>query len=68
MIPVILESITTCIILVGGISALGRWIGKLDRNSEATEALTAAFNKFTEKTSDTLIDHEIRLVKLEDKA
>ena len=40
---------------------MARFIGKIDRNSDATERLTQAF----EKSGNMLLDHERRITRIE---
>lgn len=54
--------------VVGFFYGMSRFIGKVDQNTKAMEKLTAVFDKFTEKTTDTLSDHEHRITVLETKS
>lgn len=44
-----------------------RWVSKMDRNTEATEELTRAFNTFSDRISFKVDDHEVRLRVLESR-
>jgi hypothetical protein len=43
-------------------------VSKVDRNTEATERLTASFDRASERTEKMLADHEHRITVLEVKA
>ncbi len=54
---------------VGGVFyGMARFISKVDQNTAATERSTAVFDRFTERTRDTLADHEKRITVLETKS
>lgn len=64
-----LSTIVPAVIAVGGVFyGMFRFISKVDRNTEATERLTAVFAKFADRTDDPLRDHEHRITVLETKA
>lgn len=54
-------------IVVGLIYNAGKFVRSMEGNTAATERLTAAFEKHSEKTDATLVDHEVRLSVLENK-
>jgi hypothetical protein len=49
-----------------GVSS-SRLVSSIDQNTEATGKLSASFAAFSEKTGDSLLDHEKRLTRVEDK-
>jgi hypothetical protein len=51
--------------LVGMFVGFARWLGRVDRNTEATDRLTTAFEKFSDKTGSALLNHEKRITRLE---
>jgi hypothetical protein len=53
--------------LAGALVMLIRWVGKIDRNTEATERLTRAFDAFSDKISGRVDDHEVRIRVLESR-
>lgn len=57
--------VPSLVILLGVIFAILRWIGKVDRNTEATEALTKAFSAFSDRIGLRVDDHEVRIRVLE---
>lgn len=63
--------VVTIIVGLGTIGTIGiaiaRWIGRVDENTRATARLTGAFDAFTEKVGNTLLDHEKRITTLEAK-
>lgn len=60
---IIIAACTVLGVLYGG----ARWIGKIDRNTEATERLTSAFEKHAERVVEKLEDHEVRITVLESR-
>jgi hypothetical protein len=64
-----LAALLTTVLGAGGVVyGMSRWVGKVDENTKALNRLTGSFEKFTEKTADTLNDHEKRITVLEIKA
>jgi hypothetical protein len=61
----ILEIIVAVMLIGGGLLGLFRWFGKLERNTDATERLTAAFDAFTDRIDTRLTNHETRISQLE---
>jgi hypothetical protein len=59
--------VPSCLALLGALVMLMRWLGKIDRNTEATEELTRAFQTFSGSISVRVDDHEVRLRVLEAK-
>jgi hypothetical protein len=66
--------VTVCSVIAVGL----RWVykqgvasadlvGAIKGNTEATGTLSAAFDRFTEKTGQTLTDHEHRITRVEDR-
>lgn len=51
--------------LLGFFVGIARWIGKIERNTEATERLTNSFDVFTDRIDVRLTDHEQRISRLE---
>ncbi len=71
---VLVAILTALSILAAGL----RWIYKqgvssqklvnaVNANTQATGKLTSAYERFTEKTDGALIDHEMRITRLEDR-
>jgi hypothetical protein len=48
-----------------GVSS-AKLVGAIEDNTKATGKLSMAYDKFTEKTDGTLVDHEMRITRLED--
>jgi hypothetical protein len=65
MTPVLIETAASVVTVLASVWAIARWTGKVDQNTAATERLTDSFNTFTEKVTDTLADHEVRITLLE---
>jgi hypothetical protein len=62
-------AIISCVVTLGGAGrGTFKWFHGIERNTEATDRLTAAFETFAEKTGDALADHEHRLTVLETRA
>ena len=51
--------------IAGMFVGFARWLGRVDRNTEATDRLTASFEKFSDKTGSALLNHEKRITRLE---
>jgi hypothetical protein len=70
-IALVFEALAVIIPALGGISgmlyAVGRWVGKVDENTKATDRLTAAFDKHADRVDAKLDDHDARLVVVETK-
>lgn len=58
-----LGAIAAGIAVLAFIFTIARWVGKVDRNTEATDRLTNSLTRVT----DTLLDHEVRITVLEKK-
>lgn len=59
------ETISALCTIVALLAVIGRWVMKVDANTQATERLTRAFEAFTVKIEATLFDHERRISHLE---
>lgn len=46
-------------------AASARLVTAVNANTDATGKLTTAYERFTEKTADTLLDHEKRITRVE---
>lgn len=62
---IILEILVAVVTIGTALVALVRWVGRVDRNTDATNRLTAAFELFTRRIDDRLTDHETRISRLE---
>lgn len=62
-----LELIPSFLALIGALVMFMRWVGKIDRNTQATEKLTEAFDTFSDRISLRVDDHEVRIRVLESK-
>ena len=49
-----------------GVSS-AKLVTSIDANTEATAQLSVSFAAFSEKTGDSLLDHEKRLTRVEDR-
>lgn len=65
MVTLIASLVPACIAFLGALFMFARWVGKIDRNTVATEDLTAAFQSFSDKMMSKVDDHEIRLRVIE---
>lgn len=72
----IIAVLSAIIVMLGVLAGGLRWIYKqgvssqtlinsVDENTVATEKLTKSFDRFTEKTNGTLLDHEKRITRIE---
>lgn len=61
----IAELITTSVpalaVIVAALYGLGRWMGKIEQNTAATEKLSNAFEEHAEKIATKVEDHEVRI-------
>lgn len=62
-----IELLVPILMSVGILYGVVRWITRIDANTDATRDLTTEFRKFSEQTGDHLLDHEVRIVKIEAK-
>jgi len=66
-----MDPVTICTIIMAAIALVGlavalfRWVAKVDENTRATERLTTAFDAFTAKIEERVLDHEKRITRLE---
>ena len=67
MASIIYDWVTLAVIVLGVLFTGVRWVGKVDRNTEATEKLTTAFDTFSDRISGKVDDHEVRIRVLESK-
>jgi hypothetical protein len=65
MTQIIIEIFAAAVPFAGGLWAIARWTAKVDKNTEATEKLTAAYDTFTEKISTKVTDLDVRVTLLE---
>ena len=52
-------------LLAGGVFAAGKFKGVMDANTSAVEKLAGVFERFSNETDRTLLDHEVRIAVLE---
>lgn len=62
LISALIPAVLACIVAA---FALFRWVARVDANTQATEKLTAALERWMPKVTDTLNDHEVRIQVLE---
>jgi hypothetical protein len=63
-------AIIAIIAIIGALFALLRWVGKLERNTEATQELTRVLQGTSDKVQShevLLENHEVRIGALEEK-
>lgn len=56
-----IEAAAAIVALLVFIYTIAKWVGRVDRNTEATDRLTNSLTRVT----DTLLDHEVRITVLE---
>jgi hypothetical protein len=65
------EATVAAIGIIGGIGSFvfyaGKFSSSVEQNTKATSKLTESFDKFSDETKDTLVDHEVRITVLEKK-
>lgn len=63
-----IATIVPALVAAGGtFYAIAKFVSRVDRNTEATERLTASFDRAAERTDAMLSDHEHRITVLETK-
>jgi len=62
VIEIVISSITGLCVVGAALGGLARWMGRLDGLKDAVDRLTSAMDK----SGNTLLDHEIRITKLEE--
>jgi hypothetical protein len=62
MTTILISALPAAAALLAVIVTVGRWVGRVDENTRATEKLTLTF----EKSGTVLLDHEKRITRLED--
>lgn len=60
-----IETLSSIVTVAAGVWAIARWTAKVDKNTDATERLTAVFDGFAEKITDRVNEHEVRITVLE---
>lgn len=60
-----IEAASSAVVVIGAVYAIGRFSGRVDENTRATDRLTAAYERQAEKTDEKLSDHETRITVIE---
>lgn len=65
MTQTLIDAAVAAVTVGGCLWGIARWTARVDRNTEATDKLTASFDSFSDKVTGTLTDHEVRIKLLE---